>query len=59
MVLSNHSDQLVCRWLFSHELLFFLDGRLNKVMNKNSMGDHYLIVSPDNMMELQAIEFVL
>jgi hypothetical protein len=27
----NHSDQLVCRWLFSHGLLFFLDGRLNKV----------------------------
>jgi hypothetical protein len=36
----NHSDQLVCRWLFSHRLLFFLDGRLNKAMNKNSMRDH-------------------
>jgi hypothetical protein len=34
----NHSDQLVCRWLFSHRLLFFLDGWLNKVMNENSMG---------------------
>jgi hypothetical protein len=22
----NHSDQLVCRWLFSYGLLFFLDG---------------------------------
>jgi hypothetical protein len=37
----NHSDQLVYRRLFSHRLLFFLDGRLNKVMNENSMGDHY------------------
>jgi hypothetical protein len=36
----NHSDQLVYRWLFSHRLLFFLDGRLNKVMNENSRGDH-------------------
>jgi hypothetical protein len=36
----NHGDQLVCRWLFGHRLLFFLDGRLNKVMNENSMGDH-------------------
>jgi hypothetical protein len=34
----NHSDQLVYRRLFSHRLLFFLDGRLNKVMNKNSKG---------------------
>jgi hypothetical protein len=37
----NCSDQLVYRWLFGHGLLFFLDGRLNKVMNKNS-GDHCL-----------------
>jgi hypothetical protein len=22
----NHSDQLVCSWLFGHRLLFFLDG---------------------------------
>jgi hypothetical protein len=36
----NHSNQLICRWLFSHRLLFFLDGWLNEVMNKNSMGDH-------------------
>jgi hypothetical protein len=36
----NHSDQLVCRWLFSHRVLFFLDGWLNKVMNENSMGDY-------------------
>jgi hypothetical protein len=35
----NHSDQLVYRRLFSHRLLFLLDGRLNKVMNENSMGD--------------------
>jgi hypothetical protein len=35
----NHSDQLVYRWLFSHRLLFFLDGQLNKVMNENSMAD--------------------
>jgi hypothetical protein len=34
----NHGDQLVHRWLFGHMLLFFLDGRLNKVMNENSMG---------------------
>jgi hypothetical protein len=36
----NHSNQLVCKRLFSHMLLFFLDGRLNKVMNENFMGDH-------------------
>jgi hypothetical protein len=36
----NHGNQLVCRRQFSHRLLFFLDGWLNKVMNKNSMGDH-------------------
>jgi hypothetical protein len=35
----NRSDQLVCRWLFSHGLLFLLDGWLDKVMNKNSMGN--------------------
>jgi hypothetical protein len=38
----NCGDQLVCRRLFNHKLLFFLDGWLNKVMNKNSMGDHCL-----------------
>jgi hypothetical protein len=37
----NRSDQLVCGWLFSHGLLLFLDGWLDKVMNKNSMGNHY------------------
>jgi hypothetical protein len=37
----NHSDQLVYRRQFNHRLLFFLDGLLNKVMNENSMGDHY------------------
>jgi hypothetical protein len=35
----NHSDQLVCRQLFSYRLLFYLDGWLDKVMNENSMGD--------------------
>jgi hypothetical protein len=34
----NHSDQLVCRWLFGHMLLFFLNGRLNKVMNETPWG---------------------
>jgi hypothetical protein len=38
----NHSDQLVCRWLFSYRLLFFLDGWREKVLNENSMGDLYL-----------------
>jgi hypothetical protein len=33
-------DQLVSKRLFSHKLLFFLDGWLDKVMNKNSIGDH-------------------
>jgi hypothetical protein len=34
----NCSDQLVCRWLFSYRLLFFLDGWLDKVLNENSVG---------------------
>jgi hypothetical protein len=35
----NRSDQLVCRWLFGHGLLLFLDGWLDKIMNKNSVGN--------------------
>jgi hypothetical protein len=35
---SLQSVPVVCKWLFSHMLLFFLDGWLNKVMNKNFMG---------------------
>jgi hypothetical protein len=37
----NHNDQLVCRRLFSYRLLFFLDGRLDKVLNENSLGYLY------------------
>jgi hypothetical protein len=36
----NRSNQLVCRWLFIHRLLFFHNGQVDKVMNENSMGDH-------------------
>jgi hypothetical protein len=35
----NRGDQLVCRWLFGHRLLLFLDKRLDKVMNENSIGN--------------------
>jgi hypothetical protein len=35
----NHSDQLVYRRLLGYMFLFFLDGRLDKVLNENSMGD--------------------
>jgi hypothetical protein len=35
----NRNDQLVHEWLFSHRLFFLLDGRLHKVLDKNSMGN--------------------
>jgi TfoX/Sxy family transcriptional regulator of competence genes len=67
----NHGDQVVYRWLFGHMLLFFHDGRLNKVMNENSMGitarvdPSFDILSAaslsaqNHVMKLQAIEFIL
>jgi hypothetical protein len=35
----NRSDQLVCKRLFNHRIFFLLDGRLHKVLDKNSMGN--------------------
>jgi hypothetical protein len=35
----SRSDQLICGRLFSHRLLFLLDGWLDKVLDKNSMGN--------------------